>query len=203
MANIRLLIAEDQNMVRGALSALLTLSGHFEVVFEAANGDDAFTFAYQNTVDIVLTDIEMPGRSGLELAADLFSRLEAPPKLVLLSTFSRLGYVARARALGIQGYLLKESPSDELARALRKIMRGQIVYDATIEANESVGLDPLSDKERQILRLAEQGATTADIARQVHRTEGTVRNVLSDVIKRLSVVNRTEAIREARKNGWL
>lgn len=203
MANIRLLVAEDQNMVRGALSALLTLSGYFDVVFEASNGDDAFVFAQQNTVDIVLSDIEMPGRSGLELAADLFSRLAVPPKVVLLSTFSRSGYVARARALGIQGYLLKESPSDELARALRKIMRGHIVYDAILEANESAELDPLSDKERQILRLAEQGATTADIARQVHRTEGTVRNVLSDVIKRLSVVNRTEAIRVARKNGWL
>lgn len=203
MPKIKLLIAEDQAMVLGALSALLTMTGHFDVVFEVSNGDDAFAQVKNNAVDIVLTDIEMPGRTGLELAADIFKRLEAPPKVVLLSTFSRQGYAQRARDLGVQGYLLKEAPSDDLARSLKKIMRGQIIYDPSLDVAKTANFDPLQDRERIILRLAEQGITTAEIAKLVSRSEGTVRNALSEVIKKLAVTNRTEAIRLARDKGWL
>lgn len=203
MSKIKLLIAEDQAMVRGALSALLSMTGHFDVVFEVSNGDDAFEQVKKNAVDIVVTDIEMPGRTGLELAADIFKRIETPPKVVLLSTFSRQGYAQRARELGVQGYLLKEAPSDDLARSLKKVMRGQIIYDPSLEVAQAANFDPLQDRERIILRLAEQGISTAEIAKAVSRSEGTVRNVLSEVIKKLAVTNRTEAIRLARDKGWL
>ncbi|MFQ3229166.1 response regulator [Reinekea sp.] len=203
MPKIKLLIAEDQAMVRGALSALLNMTGHFDVVIEARNGDEAFELVKNNSVDIVLTDIEMPGRTGLELAADIFKRIEMPPKVVLLSTFSRQGYAQRARELGVQGYLLKEAPSDDLALSLKKVMRGHIIYDPSLESEPKTHFDPLQDRERIILRLAEQGVSTAEIAKVVSRSEGTVRNALSDVIKKLAVSNRTEAIRLARDKGWL
>jgi two-component system response regulator DesR len=203
MPKIRLLIAEDQAMVRGALSALLTMTGHFEVLYEVSSGVEAFELLRNNTVDIVLTDIEMPNCTGLELAADIFNRLDAPPKVVLLSTFSRQGYANRAREIGVQGYLLKEAPSDDLARSLKKIMRGHIIYDPSLENDVAENFDPLHDRERKVLRLAEQGVSTAEIAKAVCRSEGTVRNILSDVIKRLDVSNRTEAIRLAREKGWL
>ena len=203
MPKIKLLIAEDQAMVRGALSALLKMTGHFDVLFEVSSGDEAFEIVKANQVDIVLTDIEMPGRTGLELAADIFKRISTPPKVVLLSTFSRQGYAQRAREIGVQGYLLKEAPSDDLARSLKKVMRGQRIYDPSLEYNREQSIDPLQDRERRILRLAEQGVSTAEMAKAVCRSEGTVRNVLSDVIKKLEVTNRTEAIRLARDKGWL
>ncbi|MEJ2041784.1 MAG: response regulator transcription factor [Reinekea sp.] len=203
MKTIKILIAEDQGMVRGALSALLELQGGFEIVAQCADGTSALRYLLNNSVDIVLTDIEMPGLGGLELSAEIKRRLESPPKLVLLSTFSRRGYVARAVTLQVDGYLLKEAPSDDLARALRKIMRGGKVFDPSLVPEEAFNDDPLSDRERQVLRLAEEGKTTAEIAVGVHRSEGTVRNILSEVIRKLGTKNRTEALRLARENGWL
>ncbi len=203
MPTINLIVVEDQGMVRGALSALLSLQGGFNIVAEFADGQQALNYLLRHSVDLVLTDIEMPGLSGLELAAQCQQRLTAPPKVVLLSTFSRSGYVTRARELGIHGYLLKEAPSDDLARALKKVMRGHLVYDPALEQSLVSTDDPLSDRERRVLRLAEQGFSTAEIASEVCRSEGTVRNVLSDVIKKLGARNRTEALRTARENGWL
>ena len=198
MPLINVLIVEDQGMVRGALSALLELQGGFSIVAEIADGQQALQFLQGHTVDLVLTDIEMPGLSGLELAAECQRRFETPPKIVLLSTFSRAGYVQRARQLGIDGYLLKEAPSDDLARALKKVMRGQQVYDPSLEQAGPLPEDPLTDRERKVLRLAEEGYSTAEIAREVFRTEGTVRNILSDVIKKIGARNRTEALRISR-----
>ena len=203
MRLINVLIVEDQGMVRGALSALLELQGGFSIVAEIADGQQALQFLQGHTVDLVLTDIEMPGLSGLELAAECQRRFETPPKIVLLSTFSRAGYVQRARQLGIDGYLLKEAPSDDLARALKKVMRGQQVYDPSLEQASPLPEDPLTDRERKVLRLAEEGYSTAEIAREVFRTEGTVRNILSDVIKKIGARNRTEALRISREKGWL
>ncbi|WP_196160247.1 DNA-binding response regulator [Reinekea sp. G2M2-21] len=203
MPTINLIVVEDQGMVRGALSALLSLQGGFNIVAEFADGQQALNYLLRHSVDLVLTDIEMPGLTGLELAAQCQQRLISPPKVVLLSTFSRSGYVTRARELGIHGYLLKEAPSDDLARALKKVMRGHQVYDPALEQSLVSADDPLSDRERRVLRLAEQGFSTAEIASEVCRSEGTVRNVLSDVIKKLGARNRTEALRTARENGWL
>lgn len=203
MKAIRVLIAEDQGMVLGALSALLELQGGFEVVARVENGDAAVAALRSVPVDLVLTDIEMPGMTGLELAAWVRQQPEPRPRVVILTTFARQGYLNRAMQLDVGGYLLKEAPSDELARALRRVMRGRVVVDPALR--ESIGIDtgPLNDRERRILRLSEEGLTTAEIATRVFRSEGTVRNVLSDVIKRLGARNRTEATRLARSRGWL
>jgi two-component system response regulator DesR len=203
MSSISVLVVEDQAMVRGALSALLELQGGFTILAQVGDGQEALKFVLNNEVDLILTDIEMPGWSGLELAAELKRRMDHPPRIVLLSTFSRSGYISRARELGIDGYLLKEASSDDLARSLKKVMRGQQVYDPSLEVDMKKLVDPLSDRERQVLRLAEEGLSTLEIANQVHKTEGTVRNILSEVIKKLSARNRTEALRQARENGWL
>jgi two-component system response regulator DesR len=203
MKPISVLIVEDQGMVLGALSALLELQGGFDIVGQLADGQTALQFALDNDIDLILSDIEMPGLSGLELAAELNRRLDSPPKIVLLSTFSRSGYIARARELGIDGYLLKEASSDDLARSLKKVMRGLQIYDPSLDVETEKLVDPLTDRERKVLRLAEGGLSTSEIAKRVHRTEGTVRNVLSDVIKKLGARNRMEALRQARENGWL
>lgn len=203
MKPINVVIVEDQGMVRGALSALLEIQGGFPIIAELADGQQALQFLLKQKVDLVLSDIEMPGLSGLELAAELKRRLDQPPKIVLLSTFSRHGYVARARELGIDGYLLKEAPSDDLASSLRKVMRGKVIFDPSFAELETQNYDPLTDRERQVLRLAEKGSSTAEIAAEVHRSEGTVRNILSDSIKKTGARNRTEALRISREKGWL
>lgn len=203
MKPIRVMIAEDQGMVLGALSALLELQGGFEVVAQAPDGEAAQAHLQHQAVDLVLTDIEMPGLTGLDLAAWIKRQPEPRPKVVILTTFARQGYLSRARELGVDGYLLKEAPSDELARSLKRVMRGHSVYDPALEAVTEADSGPLNDRERRILRLAEEGLTTAEIAAKVFRSEGTVRNTLSDVIKRLGARNRTEATRQARERGWL
>lgn len=203
MKTIRVLIAEDQGMVLGALSALLELHGGFEVVAQVLDGEAAVQALSRHRVDLVLSDIEMPGMTGLELAAWLQTQPEPRPRLVILTTFARQGYLSRAMALGVSGYLLKEAPSEELAASLKRVMHGQVVVDPSLRDRVDFDSGPLNDRERKILRLAEEGLTTAAIAARVFRSEGTVRNTLSDVIKRLGTRNRTEATRLARTRGWL
>lgn len=203
MKPIRVLIAEDQGMVLGALSALLELQGGFEVVAQAVNGEEAVTQLQKQSVDLILTDIEMPGMTGLELAAWVEQQAEPRPRVVILTTFARQGYLNRAMQLGVCGYLLKEAPSDELALSLKKVMRGHVIIDPALRDAVSEDTGPLNDRERKILRLSEEGLTTTEIAARVFRSEGTVRNTLSDVIKRLGARNRTEATRLARARGWL
>jgi two-component system response regulator DesR len=200
---IRVLIAEDQALVLGALAALLKLEPDLEVVATAANGKDALALCQRFTPDIVLTDVEMPQMTGLELAAQL-AELGLPCKVMILTTFARSGYLRRALAGGVRGYLLKDAPAETLAAAIRLVHGGgrSIAPELALES-WSGGQDPLSERERQVLRLAGEGRTSAEIARQVHLSEGTVRNYLSEAISKLNATNRIEAYRLARDAGWL
>ncbi|MEH6436348.1 response regulator transcription factor [Massilia sp. DD77] len=200
---IRILIAEDQKMVLGALSALLRLEPDFDVVGSAGNGRDALALCAELAPDIVLTDIEMPHMTGLELAARL-REAKSPSRVIVVTTFGRSGYLRRALEAGVRGYLLKDAPADALAEAIRTVHGGgrAIAPELAVES-WSGGSDPLTERERQVLRLAGEGRSSADIARQVHLSEGTVRNYLSEAISKLGAGNRVEAYRTARDAGWL
>ncbi|MGX4642982.1 response regulator [Massilia sp. SYSU DXS3249] len=200
---IRILIAEDQALVRGALAALLGLESDFAVVGLAADGREALALCTEHAPDIVLTDIEMPHMTGLELATCLAER-GAASRVMIVTTFGRSGYLRRALAAGVRGYLLKDAPADTLAAAIRTVHAGGRAVAPEL-ALESWGgaQDPLSERERQVLRLAGEGRSSADIARQVHLSEGTVRNYLSEAISKLGAANRIEAYRMARDAGWL
>ncbi|WP_305821138.1 response regulator transcription factor [Massilia brevitalea] len=204
---IRILIAEDQAMVRGALAALLGLEPDIEVVATAADGAEALALCGQHAPDIVLTDIEMPRMTGLELAAQLAARQDArmaPCRVMIVTTFGRSGYLRRALSAGVRGFLLKDAPADALAAAIRTVHAGgrAIAPELALES-WSGAQDPLTERERQVLRLAGEGASGADIARQIHLSEGTVRNYLSEAISKLGAGNRVEAYRLARDAGWL
>jgi two-component system response regulator DesR len=200
---IRVLLAEDQALVLGAMAALLRLEPDFEVVGAATNGREALDMCERLQPDIVLTDIEMPLMTGLELAAELKER-RLMPKLIVVTTFGRSGYLRRALEAGVRGYLLKDASVDSLAAAIRAVHGGgrAIAPELALES-WSGGADPLTERERQVLRLAGEGRSSADIARQVHLSEGTVRNYLSEAISKLGAANRVEAYRMARDAGWL
>jgi two-component system response regulator DesR len=199
---IRVLIAEDQAMVLGALSALLGIEPDLEVVGEARDGRQALTLALQKTPDVVVTDIEMPGMTGLDLAAEL-QRQGSRSRVVILTTFARPGYLRRALEAGAAGYLLKDAPSARLADAIRRVAAGGRAVDPSLAAEAWTEPDPLSDRERQILRMADDGRSSAEIARALRLSEGTVRNYLSEAMGKLGARNRTEAARLARQKGWL
>lgn len=201
---IRVLIAEDQSMVRGALAALLTLESDIEIVAQAADGRQALARIERgdSQPDVVLTDIEMPGMTGLELAQALQQR-GARPRVIIVTTFARAGYLRRALDAGAAGYLLKDAPAKQLADAVRRVHAGLRVIDPELAIAAWDEADPLTDRERQVLRLAGEGATTAGIADHVHLSEGTVRNYLSEAIGKLGAQNRVEAARIARSKGWL
>jgi two-component system, NarL family, response regulator DesR len=199
---IRVLIAEDQAMVRGALAALLVTEGDFEVAGDAANGSEALQLALKLQPDVLLTDIEMPELTGLELAAEI-KRRRLPIKVVILTTFARAGYLRRALDAGVSGYLLKDAPASTLANAIRRIRAGARVIDPELAAEAWTEADPLTDRERQVLRFAGEGASGAEIAERLSLSEGTVRNYLSEAISKLGASNRTEAARIARQRGWL
>jgi two-component system response regulator DesR len=203
MAPIRILMAEDQALVLGALAALLEIEDDLTVVGRAPDGRQALSMARELRPDVVITDIEMPEMSGLELAAAL-SEIEPRPKVLIVTTFGRPGYLRRALEAGASGYLLKDAPADELAEAVRRIHSGGRAVDPELAAQAWGESDPLTDRERQVLRLAgEEGLPTADIAARVHLSEGTVRNYLSEAIGKLDAANRVEAARIARAKGWL
>jgi two-component system, NarL family, response regulator DesR len=199
---IRVLIAEDQSMVRGALAALLDLERDIEVVAQAADGEEALRLALETKPDIVITDIEMPARTGLELAAEL-ARIAPAIRVVIVTTFARAGYLRRALDANAAGYLLKDSPSNTLAYAVRNVHAGVRVIDPELAREAWTERDPLTDRERQVLRLAGDGLTGAAIARTLELSEGTVRNYLSEAILKMGAANRTEAARIAREKGWL
>jgi two-component system response regulator DesR len=200
--SIRVVIAEDQAMVRGALAALLATEGDIEIVGQAQNGREALDLVAQRTPDVVLTDIEMPEVTGLELAAEL-KRQHLPVRVVILTTFARAGYLRRALDAGVSGYLLKDAPAAMLANAIRRIRAGARVIDPELAAEAWTEADPLTDRERQVLRYAGEGASGAEIAERLTLSEGTVRNYLSEAISKMGASNRTEAARIARQKGWL
>jgi len=199
---IRVLIAEDQSMVLGALAALLELESDIAVVARARDGREALALALQERPDVVLTDIEMPHLSGLELAAEL-KRQGCAAKVVILTTFARGGYLRRALEAGASGYLLKDSPSERLADAIRRVQQGLRAVDPELALAAWDEPDPLTDRERQVLRLAAEGHSSGRIAAELHLSEGTVRNYLSEAISKLGAENRVEAARLARQKGWL
>lgn len=200
---IRVVLAEDQGMVQGALAVLLGIEPDIEVVAMASDGDEALRAVGQLRPSILVTDIEMPRLTGLELAArvrDLYPKT----RVLILTTFARPGYLRRALDAGALGYLLKDRPSTELADAVRRVHRGTRVVDPELALEAwSAETDPLTDREREILRRAGEGESTADVARSLRLTEGTVRNYLSEAMSKLGANNRTEAARLARVKGWL
>lgn len=199
---IRTVLAEDQAMVLGALAALLALEGDIEVVAQAPDGKAALEAVLEHAPDVLVTDIEMPGMTGLELAAEVRER-GLPTRVVILTTFARAGYLRRALDAGAGGYLLKDAPAAELADALRRVHAGGRAIDPALAAEAWSEPDPLTDRERQVLRLAGQGRSGADIAAELGLSEGTVRNYLSEAIGKLGAGNRVEAARIARERGWL
>jgi two-component system response regulator DesR len=200
---IRVLLAEDQTMLRGALAALLGLEADLTVVAQAANGREAFKLIQQHKPDVLVTDIEMPERTGLELAGDL-KQAESKVRVIILTTFARPGYLRRALDAGARGYLLKDRPASELAAAIRLVHAGLRAVDPALAAEAwSADEDPLSDRERSVLQRAGDGRTSAEIAAELRLSEGTVRNYLSEAIAKLGAANRTDAARIARARGWL
>lgn len=202
-ASIRVVLAEDQTMVLGALSALLELEPDITVIAQTANGRDALTAVTRLTPDVLVTDIEMPQMTGLELAASL--RTTHPgTRTIILTTFARPGYLRRALDAGARGYLLKDRPASELADAVRRVHRGLRVVDPALATEAwNAELDPLTDRERQILQRAGDGRSSTEIAAELHLSEGTVRNYLSEAIAKLGASNRVDAARIARTKGWL
>lgn len=200
---IRIIIAEDQVMVSGALAALLKLEPDLDVIALAKNGQEALVLCQQELPDILITDIEMPIMTGLELAASIAEQ-NLPCKVIVLTTFARAGYLRRAMASGVRGYMLKDAPADTLATAIRTVHAGgrAIAPELAIES-WSGQQDPLSERERQVLRLAGTGSSSTEIAKIMHLSEGTVRNYLSEAISKLDAKNRVEAFRLARDAGWL
>lgn len=199
---IRILLAEDQAMVRGALTALLSLETDIEVLGAAADGETAWRELQRLAPDLLVADIEMPGLSGLELAQRI-QRHDMPTKVVIVTTFARAGFLRRALDAGVQGYLLKDAPAEELAEALRKVHRGGRAIDPQLALEAWTEQDPLNDRERKVLRLAGEGLSAGEIAAQLGLSQGTVRNYLSEAIGKLGVGNRIEAYRLARQKGWL
>ena len=199
---IRVLLAEDQAMVRGALSALLNLDPDIDVIGTAADGEIAWRELQRLRPDVLVTDIEMPGLTGLELAQRV-QRHEIGCKVVIVTTFARSGFLRRALEAGVAGYLLKDAPAEHLADALRKVQAGGRAIDPQLAVEAWSEADPLNDRERQVLRLAGEGLSASEIARQLNLSQGTVRNYLSEAIGKLGVGNRIEAYRLARQKGLL
>ncbi len=200
---IRVVLAEDQGMVRGALAALLSIEADIEVVATAADGEEAMRLVGRERPQVLVTDIEMPKMTGLELTARV-RELYPETRVVIVTTFARPGYLRRALDAGAHGYILKDRPSAELADAVRRVNRSLRVVDPELAAEIwNAESDPLTDRERQILRRAGEGESTAEIARSLRLSDGTVRNYLSEAIAKLGASNRVEASRLARTKGWL
>jgi len=199
---ITVVLAEDQGMVRGAFAQLLDLETDISVVATASDGIEALAAVREHRPDVLLTDIEMPGLTGLDLAAQLAGEPGAP-RVVVVTTFARSGYLRRALDHGVAGYVLKDAPIDRLADTVRRVHAGGRVIDPALAVAAWEGSDPMTDRERAVLRLAGDGLPNAEIATRLHLAEGTVRNYLSTVIAKLGVRNRVEAARMAGERGWL
>jgi len=200
---VRIMIAEDQTMVRQALVALLELEPDIEVVAQAANGDEAIAMAGKHQPDVAVLDIEMPGPSGIDVASYL-QRSGFGGKVVIVTTFDRPGYLRAAMAAGASGFLLKDAPAADLADAIRRVASGQRVVDPSLAAAAlAQGDSPLTDRESEVLTAAAGHDAIADIAGRLHLSPGTVRNHLSSAIQKLGARNRAEAVQIAQQKGWL
>jgi two-component system response regulator DesR len=200
---IRILLAEDQGMVRGALAALLALEPDMEIVAEVARGDEVAARALESQPDVAMLDIEMPGADGLTAAAELRAKLPSC-RVMILTTFGRPGYLRRAMESGAVGFLLKDAPAAQLAAAIRRVMAGERVVDPALAVSAlSEGVSPLTDRERDVLAAASHGASIAEIASTLYLSEGTVRNYLSVAMQKLGAHNRIEAAHLAEQKGWL
>jgi two-component system response regulator DesR len=200
---IRVLLAEDQDLVRGAMAALLSMEPDIQVVAEVDRGDEVLAAALQSLPDVALLDIEMPGSDGISAAAELRSHLPEC-RVLMLTTFGRPGYLRRAMSSGASGFMLKDAPAAELAVAIRRTFKGERVLDPQLAAQAlSEGDSPLSAREAEVLATTVDGSSVADVARRLFLSEGTVRNHLSAAIQKLGAHNRVEAARIAREKGWL
>jgi two-component system response regulator DesR len=200
---IRILLAEDQAMVRGALVALLSLEADMEIVAEVARGDEVVAAALAAKPDVALLDIEMPGCDGLTAAAQVHAQLPTC-RILILTTFGRPGYLRRAMESGVVGFLLKDAPAAQLSSAIRRAMAGERVVDPTLAVSAlSDGVSPLTERERDVLAAAAHGASIAEVAASLYLSEGTVRNYLSVAMQKLNAHNRIEAAHIAEEKGWL
>jgi two-component system, NarL family, response regulator DesR len=200
---IRVLIAEDQGMVRGALATLLALEEDIEVVAQCSRGDEVVAAAQATNPDVALLDIEMPGLDGLKAAAMLHQALPACT-IIILTTFGRPGYLRRAMEAGATGFVVKDGPADQLAVSIRRAVAGERVIDTALAAAAlSDGSNPLTPRERDVLHAASRGATIASIATSMFLSQGTVRNYLSSAIQKTGARNRLEAVHTAEQHGWL
>ena len=200
---IRVLLAEDQTMVRGALASLLNLEPDIEVVAQVSRGDEITAAAAASMPDVALLDIEMPGRTGLD-AADELAHTLPDCRILILTTFGRPGYLRRAMETGASGFLLKDAPAPELASAIRRAVAGERVVDPGLAAAAlSEGDSPLTAREHEVLAASKNYATVADIAGALYLSQGTVRNHLSSVMQKLNARNRAEALKLAEEKGWI
>ena len=200
--SISVLLAEDQRMVLGALGTLLGLEPDLDIVGAAVDGDEALRLVGSLRPDVLVTDIEMPGRTGLDVAAEI-RRRDLPTRVVILTTFARPGYLRRALDAGVGGYLLKDAPSATLADAIQTVHSGGRAVDPVLAADAWGEPDPLTERERQVLRLAGDGLGNADISASLHLSEGTVRNYLSGATTKTGTRKRLDALRVADERGWL
>lgn len=200
--SIRVLIAEDQRMLRGALALLLDFEEDIEVVGQAGDGKEALTLIAQLKPDVCLLDIEMPLMSGLEVAEEV-QQMQSPCRIIILTTFARPGYFERAVQAGAQGYLLKDEPSERLAEAIRRVMGGRREVSPELVFGTVRDINPLTEREREILKLAAAGKSSSEIASTLHLSYGTVRNYMSEVLGKLGAKNRIEAIALAEEKGWI
>ncbi|ODG93918.1 MULTISPECIES: response regulator transcription factor [Bacillaceae] len=196
---IRIVIAEDQRMLLGALGSLLNLEDDMEVVGQASNGEEAVKLVKQLQPDVCIMDIEMPGKTGLEAAEEL-KPLNC--KVIILTTFARSGYFQRALKAGVKGYLLKDSPSEELASSIRSIISGKRIYAPELMDDVYAEENPLTDREKEVLELVADGKNTQEIADELSLKTGTVRNYISMILDKLEVKNRIEAIKQSKEKGW-
>lgn len=196
---ITIVIAEDQKMLLGAFGSLLELEDDMTVVGKAANGEEAIALVEKFQPDVCIMDIEMPGKSGLEAAEDLKGK---GCKVIILTTFARTGYFQRALKAGVRGYLLKDSPSEELASSIRSVMAGRKIYAPELMDGVYGEENPLTDREKAVLGLVADGKDTKEIANQLSITTGTVRNYISTILDKLEVKNRIEAIKRSKEKGW-
>lgn len=200
---IRIVIAEDQGMMLGALGSLLNMEEDIEVVGMAKNGEEAVNLVKEHAPDVCIMDIEMPVKTGLDAAEELKGE---PCKIIILTTFARSGYFERARKAGVRGYLLKDSPIEELVSSIRVIMEGRRIYAPELVdiafGDDDVMENPLTDRESEVLGLVSEGKTTKEIAGELYLSPGTVRNYISTILDKLGVGNRIEAISRFKEKGW-